>query len=91
MTITEAVVAVLVVGICIGLPVFGLTLRFAFKPMLEAWRSVMPQPVRQGQPDELEGLKLRVAALEAISEHRFDAHTATRSAAAIVTVERGHV
>lgn len=73
MTITEAVVAVLVVSICVGLPVFGLTLRFALKPLLDAYLAVKASGnVKQG---EVEMLKTRIAALEAVWEHRLGAGT----------------
>jgi len=73
MDITEAVVVVLVVGITVGLPMSALCLRFALKPTIEAWLKLReaylrtPAPVPQG---ELEGLKLRVAALEAVLDNR---------------------
>ena len=85
MTLTEAVVTVLVVGICVGLPVFGLTLRFAFKPVLEAWVSLKPS--FRAPSDELEALKVRVAAVEARAGHRLDASTV----GAIVYVDRDRV
>lgn len=71
MNVTEAVVAVLVVGICVGLPVLGITLRFALKPALDAYSSL-----KQAQPrrnDEVEALRMRVAALEAVWERRLGA------------------
>jgi hypothetical protein len=73
MGIEEAVVSVLVVGMVIGLPMLGLTLRFALKPLIEAW--VRVREVRPAPAGELEGLKLRVAALEAVWEQRLGAGT----------------
>ncbi|MEO8753095.1 MAG: hypothetical protein ABI624_10490 [Casimicrobiaceae bacterium] len=37
MGIQEAVVTILVVGMTLGVPLFGLTLRFALKPVVETW------------------------------------------------------
>ncbi|MBK7857621.1 MAG: hypothetical protein IPJ65_03125 [Archangiaceae bacterium] len=67
----SAVVSVLVVGMLFGMPLFALSLRFAIKPVLEAWQkareAAAPKPVSS---KELEALKLRVAALEAVWENR---------------------
>lgn len=73
MTITEAVVAVMVVSICVGMPVMGLTLRFALKPVLDAWLAT--KTGRTNETAELEALRTRVAALEAVWEHRLGAGT----------------
>ncbi len=73
MTITEAVVAVLVVSICVGMPVMGLTLRFALKPVLDAWLAA--RNGRTSETAEVEALRTRVAALEAVWEHRLGAGT----------------
>ena len=73
MDITGGVVTVLVVSICVGLPIFGLTLRFALKPVLEAWLAM--RDTRARPTDELDGLRLRVAALEAVWERRLGAGT----------------
>jgi hypothetical protein len=89
MTITEAVMTVLVVGICVGLPVLGLTLRFAFKPMLEAWVSL--KGARSGRDEELDTLRVRVAALEAVWEHRLGAGTLDAPTPALTAVNRSRV
>ncbi len=78
MEITEAVVTVLVVGITVGLPMSALCLRFALKPTVEAWLKLRESYVRQPSPPaqtEVEALKLRVAALEAVWETRLGAGT----------------
>jgi hypothetical protein len=67
MDITTAFVAVFVTGMVVGIPLLGLTIRLAIKPLVEAWTRL-----RERQPGsastELEVLKLRVAALEAVFE-----------------------
>jgi hypothetical protein len=67
MDITTALVAILITGMVVGIPLLGLTIRLAIKPLVEAWTRL-----RVGQPGstsaELEALKLRVAALEAVFE-----------------------
>jgi len=73
MTITEAVVAVLVVSICVGLPIFGLTLRFALKPLLDAYLTA--RATGSAKEGEVDALKVRVAALEAVWDHRLGAGT----------------
>ena len=81
MDITEAVMIVLVVGIVVGLPMSALCLRFALKPTIEAWlklrEATVRAPVAPAQA-ELEGLKLRIAALEAVWETRLGAGTLER-------------
>jgi hypothetical protein len=66
--VTEAVVTVLVVAIVVGLPMFALTLRFAFKPLLEAYMRLREVSIKP--TTELEALRVRVAALEAVWENR---------------------
>ena len=67
MDITTAFVAVFITGMVVGIPLLGLTIRLAIKPLVEAWTRL-----REGQSggtsSELEALKLRVAALEAVFE-----------------------
>ncbi|MBL8956332.1 MAG: hypothetical protein JNK82_36500 [Myxococcaceae bacterium] len=82
MDITEGVVTVLVVTIVVGLPMSALCLRFALKPTIEAWlklREASLRPAPTPAQAELEGLKLRVAALEAVWETRLGAGTLERS------------
>lgn len=86
MSITEAVVAVLVVSICVGLPVLGFTLRFALKPVLDAYVALKQAAPRRS--DEVEALRLRVAALEAVWEHRLGAGTLEAPAQPVIPVER---
>jgi hypothetical protein len=62
-----------VVGITVGMPMFALTLRFAFKPILDAY--VRLREVKTHDNREVEALKLRIAALEAVWEHRLGAGT----------------
>jgi hypothetical protein len=71
MNVTEGVVAVLIVGITVGLPMLGLTLRFALKPLLEAWLRL--QESRRHSSGEIESLRLRVQALEAVVGPRLEA------------------
>lgn len=62
----EAVTTVMVVGMLLGIPLLGITVRISIRPMVDAWvrlREAQARPV-----NEVEGLKLRVAALEAILE-----------------------
>jgi hypothetical protein len=67
MDTATAVVTIAVTTIVVGIPLLGLTIRLSVKPLVEAWTRL-----REGQPGsasaELEGLKLRVAALEAVFE-----------------------
>lgn len=78
MSTQEAVVAVLTVGMVVGLPMMALSLRFALKPIVEAWAKAreLSQPRQSpAQVAEVEALKLRVAALEAVWENRLGAGT----------------
>ena len=67
MDTATAVVAIVITAMVVGIPLLGLTIRLSIKPLVEAWTRL-----REGQPAsasaELEGLKLRVAALEAVFE-----------------------
>lgn len=62
-----AVVTIFVTTMVVGIPLLGITLRLCVKPLLESWVRV-----RQAEPRsttaEMEGLKLRIAALEAVFE-----------------------
>ena len=62
-----AFVAVFITTLVVGIPLFGLTLRLSVKPLVEAWARMRAQE-RGGSTSELEALKLRVAALEAVFE-----------------------
>ena len=73
MGIEEAVVAVLVVGMVVGMPMMALSVRLALKPAIEAW--LKAREAVTPRPGELEELKLRIAALEAVWEHRLGAGT----------------
>ena len=77
MEATEAIVTVLVVSIVVGLPMMAFSVRFALKPAIEAWLKVRETYAQRAQPPPaaLEALKLRVAALEAVWEHRLGAGT----------------
>lgn len=86
MSVTEGVVSVLVVSICVGLPVLGFTLRFALKPVLDAYIALRQAAPRRN--DELEALRLRVAALEAVWEHRLGAGTLEAPQPPVIPVER---
>src|SRR4051812_16132557 len=70
MDITEGVVAVLSTSIVVGIPMTALAIRFALKPALETWLEVRKAVAPRVSGGELEGLKLRVAALEAVLEDR---------------------
>lgn len=70
----EAVVAVLVVGMVVGLPMMALSVRFALKPALDAWLEARRALEKQRTPAaDVEAMKLRIAALEAVWEHRLGA------------------
>ncbi|MBF5043123.1 MULTISPECIES: hypothetical protein [Myxococcaceae] len=67
MDATTAFVAIFITGMVVGIPLLGLTIRLSIKPLVDAWtrmRTVQPG----GTSAELEALKLRVAALEAVFE-----------------------
>ena len=76
----EAFVPVLVVGMVVGVPMFAVSIRIALKPVMEAWlkareaQAAAPQRSR-ADAAELEALKLRVAALEAVWENRLGSGT----------------
>ncbi|RKH55235.1 hypothetical protein [Corallococcus llansteffanensis] len=69
MELTEAVMIIMVTGMTIGVPLLGLTLRFALKPVVETWLRVREVQARgQVSAGELEGLRARVAHLEYMLE-----------------------
>ncbi len=86
MNVTEGVVAVLTTSIVIGLPMLALTLRFALKPVLDAYLKLKESNVRP--VPELESLRMRVAALEAVWEKRLGGGTLEPTALPANTVER---
>ena len=67
MTVTEALVSIVALGTCVGLPMLGMVLRFSVKPLVEARRGL-------AAPD-VEDLRQRVAALEALLEQHMLAPT----------------
>lgn len=83
MELTEAVTIILVTGMTIGMPLLGLTLRFALKPVMETWLRVREVQARgQVAAGELEGLRARVAHLEhMLDRHGLLEHPVTRASA----------
>ena len=65
MSTQEAVVVILCMGMLIGVPFLGLTIRFALKPMVEAWIRVRES---QQSSAEVQMLRDRVAHLERVLE-----------------------
>jgi hypothetical protein len=61
MSTTEAIVVIMVVGITCGIPLTGLTIRFALKPMVEAFIRLREAQLSASQ---LPMLRDRVAYLE---------------------------
>ena len=61
MQTTEAIVTVLVVGMTIGIPLMGLTLRFSLKPLVEAF--IRLREAQLGMP-QIQQLRDRVEYLE---------------------------
>lgn len=57
-----SIVAVMMGTSCVLIPILGLTLRFAVKPVIEAYARAFPSPRRQEL--ELERLERRVRELE---------------------------
>jgi hypothetical protein len=71
MDVYEAVVVILVTGMTLGVPLMGLTLRFALKPVMETWLRVREVQARGQVPaGELDALRARVVHLE----HMLDLH-----------------
>ncbi|MBN9682238.1 hypothetical protein JYJ93_07365 [Corallococcus sp. NCSPR001] len=64
----------------VGIPLLGLTLRFALKPVIETWLRV--REVQARPAGELEGLRARVAHLEhMLDRHGLLEHPVTRASA----------
>ncbi len=61
MEVTEAFVTVMVVGMTCGIPLMGLTMRFAFKPLVEAFVRLREAQLASTQ---VQSLQQRVAYLE---------------------------
>jgi len=85
MSNTEAVVAVLTVGMVIGLPMFAFVLRFALKPVIDAYVALKQTPQRS---DEVDALKMRVAALEAVWQRRLGGGTLDAAKPGVMPVDR---
>jgi hypothetical protein len=66
--IAESVVTVLVVGMTVGIPLLGLTLRFSLKPLVEAWVRLREAQMAPASSSELEMLRARVVHLEHMLE-----------------------
>ena len=77
MDTTEAIMTVMVVGMVVGIPMMAVSVRLALKPMVEAWTRLREAETRRPATSaaELEAVKLRLAALEAIWEQRLGAGT----------------
>lgn len=67
METTEAVVTILVVGMTLGIPLLGLTLRFSLKPLVEAFIRLREAQMGSAQ---MQALHDRVAHLE----HQLELH-----------------
>jgi hypothetical protein len=65
MSTQEAIVSIVVVAMVVGLPMLGLTIRFALKPVMEAWMRVRET---QQSSAEVQMLRDRVAHLERVLE-----------------------
>lgn len=66
----EAIVTILVTAMVVGIPFLGLTMRFALKPLVDAWLRVREAQVHGASSSDLEALRARVAHLE----HMLDLH-----------------
>ncbi|CAM4208525.1 hypothetical protein HJC10_34975 [Corallococcus exiguus] len=78
MELTEAVMIIMVTGMTVGVPLLGLTLRFALKPVIETWLRV--REVQARPAGELEALRARVAHLEyMLDRHGLLEHPVTRA------------
>lgn len=62
----EAVMVILVVAMTVGVPLFGLTLRFSLKPVMEAF--IRLREAQLGHHPDTAMLKARVAHLEHMLE-----------------------
>lgn len=67
METTDAVVTVMIVGMTLGIPLMGLTLRFSLKPLVEAFIRLREAQLGVGQ---LQALRDRVTHLE----HQLELH-----------------
>jgi hypothetical protein len=65
MTTTEAIAVVMIVGMTCGIPLTGLTIRFALKPLVEAFIRLREAQMNASQ---LPQLRERVAHLERLLE-----------------------
>lgn len=65
MSTQEAIVSIVIVAMVVGLPMLGLTIRFALKPVMEAWMRVRET---QQSSAEVQLLRDRVAHLERVLE-----------------------
>lgn len=65
MSTQEAIVSIVIVAMVVGLPMLGLTIRFALKPVMEAWMRVRET---QQSSAEVQMLRDRVAHLERVLE-----------------------
>lgn len=61
---TEAMVVVMVVGVVVSIPLFGLTLRFAVKPVVDAY--VRVREVHAAHAADVDRLSARIEQLERI-------------------------
>lgn len=64
--VAEPIVTVLIVGMVIGIPMMGLTVRFALKPLVDAW--IRLREAQVAPSSELLQLRERVAHLERVLE-----------------------
>jgi uncharacterized membrane protein len=67
MNAVTAVAVVVIIAMVVGIPLLGVTLRLSIKPLVEAWLRLRERQ-SAGASIEVEALKLRVAALEAMLE-----------------------
>jgi hypothetical protein len=67
MDTTEAIVTVMIVGMTLGIPLMGLTIRFSLKPLVEAFIRLREAQLGVGQ---LQALRDRVTHLE----HQLELH-----------------
>ncbi|NOJ96413.1 hypothetical protein HMI51_26180 [Corallococcus coralloides] len=85
MELTEAVMIIMVTGMTVGIPLLGLTLRFALKPVIETWLRV--REVQARPAGELEALRARVAHLE----HMLDRHGMLEHPVTRASLEQGEL
>lgn len=70
MQATEAIMVVMVVGMTIGIPAMALSLRFALKPLVEAWVRLKEANALGASHAELAALRERVTYLERLLDVR---------------------